>query len=133
MSSNPSSKTEKSPTGPAPTIATSVEMTSLIASALLPGRRHDQSVQRLADLDLARKPRVRTHLEGEVEHVLLHLGGLADGLGPFLRDIDVARRAGARAATFGFDPRNGIAQRRLHHRRADLRLDGARLPGCVDK
>ena len=37
------------------------------------------------DLDLAGKPRVRPHFEGEVEHVLLHLRRLADDRGPFRR------------------------------------------------
>jgi len=41
------------------------------ASAPLIGRRaHDQAVEFLRDLDLARQPRGRLHLEGEVEHVL---------------------------------------------------------------
>src|ERR1700693_1536279 len=95
MSRRPIAKTAKSPTGPAPTIATSVEISSLIISSLLAGRRHNEAVQRLADLDLAGKPRARPHLEGEVEHVLLHLRGPADRLRPFGRHIDMAGRAGA--------------------------------------
>src|ERR1700739_835397 len=112
MSRSPSSKTDKSPTGPAPTIATSVGITSLIISSLLAGRRDDEAVQRLADLDLAGKPRVRPHPGGEVWHAPLHVRGLAHRLRPFLRHIDMAGRAGARAAAFGLDPGNRIAQRR---------------------
>src|SRR5208283_1129140 len=93
MSSRPSSNTEKSPTGPAPTIATSVTIVSLMASPLFGRRRHDEAVELFAHLDLAREPRIRPDLEGEVEHVLLHLGGLADPLRPVLRHIDVAGRA----------------------------------------
>src|SRR5208337_4130327 len=108
MSTSPSSNTEKRPIGPAPTIATSVEMISLIALSLFGGRRDDEAVQRLADLDLAGEPRIRPDLEGEVEHVLLHLRGLADDFSPVFRDIDVAGRAGAGAAALGFNPWNGI-------------------------
>src|SRR5208337_1660416 len=128
MSRRPSSNTENRPIGPAPTIATSVERTSLIDLPLLSRRRHDEAVELLADLDLAGEPRIRPHLEGEVEHVLFHLRGLADLLRPLRRDIDVAGGAGAGAAAFGFDARNGVAQRGFHHRGADLRLDRAGLP-----
>src|SRR5271165_7162345 len=103
MSRSPSSNTEKSPIGPAPTIATSVEMISLIVLPLFGGRRDDEAVQRLADLDLAGEPRVRSDLKGEVEHVLLHLRGFAGRFCPLFRDIDVAGRAGAGAAALGLD------------------------------
>src|SRR5208283_3602952 len=133
MSSSPSSNTEKSPTGPAPTIATSVEITSFIVLSLSGRRRHDEAVQFLAHLDLAGEPRIGTHLEGEVEHVLLHLGGLADFFGPVFCNIDVAGRAGARPPALGLDARNRVSERRFHDGRAHLSVDSARLAFCVHK
>src|SRR5271154_2853004 len=128
MSRRPSSNTAKRPIGPAPMMATSVDNTSFMQVpsflSLFGGRGHDQAVQRFADLDLAGEPRAGTHLEGEVEHVLLHLRGFANDRRPFRGDIDVAGRAGAGPAALGLNAWNGIAQRRLHHRRPDLRLDG---------
>src|SRR5215475_9665624 len=41
-------------------------------AALIGGRAHDEPVELVGDLDLAREPRVRPGLEGEVEHVFLH-------------------------------------------------------------
>src|SRR6516165_6548745 len=104
MSRRPSSKTANRPTGPAPTMTTSVEITlfmNIEILSLLARRGHDEAVQILGHLDLAREPGVRAHLEGEIEHVLLHLRGLADDFSPLRRHIDVASGAGARAATFG--------------------------------
>ena len=63
------------------------------------------------------------HVEGEVEHVLLHLRGLARLVAPILVDVDVARRAGARAAAFGLDAGNVVELGRLHHGDARLGLD----------
>src|ERR1700683_2332953 len=111
MSSRPSSNTAKSPIGPAPTMTTSVLMISLMPSALLAGGRHRQAVEGRRHLDLAGQARGRPHLEGEIEHVFLHLRGLADDLAPFGRDIDMAGGAGAGAAAFGVDAWNALAQR----------------------
>src|SRR4029077_13917030 len=124
MSRSPSSKTAKSPTGPAPTMATSVVIVSVM-SALLRRRRDDEPVEGVGNLDLAGEPGIGPDLEGEVEHVLLHLGGRPDRRSPFLRDINMAGRAGAGPAAFRLDPRDGVAQRGLHHGRTVLRLDGA--------
>src|ERR1700688_1292222 len=68
----------------------------------LPLRRpHHQAVEVLAHLDLAREARVRLHVEGEIEHVLLHRRGLAGLLLPALVDVDVTGRARACTAAFG--------------------------------
>src|SRR5579863_7065643 len=118
MSSRPSSNTANRPTGPAPMIIASVRMISLMVSALSDRRRHDEAVENRGNLDLARKTRIGADVGGEVEHVLLHLRGLADDLAPLRRHIDVAGRAGASAAALGLDAGNTVAQRGLHHRRA---------------
>src|SRR5579872_4373510 len=137
MSSRPSSNTAKRPMGPAPMMTTSVDNTSLMQIplflSLLRGRRHGEAVQFIADLDLAGEPGIGPHLEGEIEHVLLHLGGLARLFRPFLGDVDMTGRAGASAPAFGLDARNRVAERRLHDRCADLRVDGARLSGRVNE
>src|SRR5579872_5437396 len=107
MSRRPSSNTANMPIGPAPTMTTSVLMVSVMAASLLNGRRRDgEAVERGRHLDLAGEARGGPDLEGEVEHVLLHLRGLAHDLAPFVGDIDVAGRAGAGAAAFGLDAGN---------------------------
>src|SRR5580704_4700934 len=94
MSSRPSSNTPNRPIGPAPMIATSVVNDSLMQIplflSLFRWRGHGEAVQLISDLDLAGEPGVGTHLEGEIEHVLLHLGGLAGLFRPLLRNIDMA-------------------------------------------
>src|SRR3569623_1132160 len=70
-------------------------------SAPLIGRRaHDQAVERLGYLDLARQPRIGAHVESGVEFGVLVGRGRSDALQPGLIDIDVAGRAGAAAAAF---------------------------------
>src|SRR4029450_8556370 len=101
-STRPSSNTENSPTGPAPTMTTSVVITvpDMNRSELLTGNAHDEAVKRIGDLNLAGQPARRPHIEGEVEHVLLHGFGRTCRLAPRLVDIDVAGRAGAGATPF---------------------------------
>ena len=93
---------------------------------MLGGGGHHEAVERLGHFDLARQARIWPHVGGEIEHVLLHLRRLADGLRPFVSDVDVTGGAGAGAAALGFDAGDAVAQRRLHHRRADLGVDRAR-------
>src|SRR5688500_2370740 len=149
MSNRPSSNTANRPTGPAPTIRTSVLMTVLMrvrprqlrtqacpntrmatmrprgrhVSALPLRNRHDQPIQFVPDLYLAGQPRIRPDFIGKVEHVLFHRLRFAHGIGPRLVDIDMACRACAGAAAFGFDAGNGVADGVLHHSRAVFRLD----------
>src|ERR1700722_19277084 len=57
----------------------------------LPLRRpHREPVKFLAHLDLARQPRIRLHIVGEVEHVLFHRRRLADLRAPVLLDVHAA-------------------------------------------
>src|SRR5512145_542174 len=96
MSTRPSSNTAKSPIGPPPIIRASVSMgagpavpsaaikRSLVVlaicrsgSELLLGKTDDEAVQLGRHLDLAGQPARWTHVEGEIEHVLFHLAGLA--------------------------------------------------------
>src|SRR5690349_5234148 len=115
ISSRPSSNTANRPIGPAPIMATSVDNTSLIQIpsvlilSLLRGCGDNQAVQLIADLDLTGEPGIGTHLEGEIEHVLLHLGGLAGLFRPFRCDIDMASCTSASAPAFGLDARDRIA------------------------
>jgi len=37
-------------------------------------RRHGQAVEFVRNLDLARQPRIRPHVEAEIQHVLFHRG-----------------------------------------------------------
>src|SRR4051794_37138320 len=124
-SSRPSSNTANKPTGPVPMMTTSVVAVTIpsIGSALPLGDADHQAVERVGDLDLARQPRVRSDVKGEVEHVLLHRLGFADGLCPRLVDVDVAGGAGAGSAAFRLDARHGTADGVLHHRRAVFGLD----------
>src|SRR5215212_7740567 len=108
---------------------------SIIREAARPGllplarrRLHHEAVEFGLDPDLAGQARGRAHVEGEVEHVLLHRLRLADGLLPGLIHVNMARRAGAGAAALGRDPWDVVAQRRLHDGRADFSLHGARRP-----
>src|SRR5450432_2421339 len=128
MSRRPSSNTANRPIGPAPTMTTSVLIVSVMGSTLLGGRRHRQAIERRRHLDLAGKARIGAHFEGEIEHIFLHLRGLADDFRPFGVYIDMASGAGAGAAAFGVDAGNALAQRRLHDRLPVLRLDGFRFP-----
>src|SRR4029453_12012140 len=126
-STRPGSNTANSPTGPAPTMTTSVVMTlsDMNRSELLIGNAHDETVERIGDLDLTGEPARRPHIEGEVEHVFLHLFRRACLLAPSLVDIDVASRAGAGAPTFGGDAGDAILHRRFHHGHARFCLDHA--------
>src|SRR5262249_60550279 len=87
MSTRPSSNTANRPAGPPPMIRASVSMgvrvsvpSAVIGTLarllkLLFGDTDDKAVQLLRHLDLAGQPALRAHLEGEVQHVLLHLAG----------------------------------------------------------
>src|ERR1051326_4484614 len=90
---------------------------------LIRRRAHHEPVERRLDLDLARQARGRLGVEGEIEHVLFFRRALGQALEPRLVHIHVAGRAGARAAAFGDDPGDPVADRGLHHGRADLGLD----------
>jgi len=96
-------------------------------------RRHHEAVEVVAHLDLARQARVRPHVETEIQHVFFHRGRSADLLAPGFVDIDVAGRTRAGAAAFGFDARNGVADRGFHHGRAVLDFNGSFFAGMVDK
>src|SRR5512143_1073933 len=86
-------------------------------------RVHDQPVERFGHPDLTGEARGRLHLEGGVK-LLFFLGrGRADNRKPFLVHMHQAGRAGAGAPAFGDDAGNVVAQRGLHHGRADLGLD----------
>src|SRR5262245_17019705 len=134
-STRPSSNTANSPTGPAPTMTTSVVMTlsDMNRSELLIGNAHDETVKRIGDFDLAGQPARRPHIEGEVEHVFLHRFGRACLLAPRLVDINVAGRAGAGATAFGGDAGDAILHRRFHHGHAWFRLDHALDPIVLNK
>src|SRR5665647_3773116 len=93
------------------------------STALVGRRPHDQAVERLRHLDLAGKPRARLHLEGAIELFLLLGGRRSDNGAPGVVDIDHAGRAGAGAAALRHDAGHTVAQRGLHHGRADLGLD----------
>src|SRR5919106_5173922 len=135
MSTRPSSNTANRPTGPAPTMTASVLITcsAMTGSKLLLGDTHHQAVQRLCHLDLAREPARRPHIEGKVEHVLLHLRRTAGGFTPRVIDIDVASGASAGAAAFGGNARDVVLHRGFHHRHAGLRLDNPFGPVVLDK
>ena len=92
-----------------------------------------EAVEFVGDLDLARQPRIRPHVEAEIQHVLFHRRRRADLLAPGFIDIDVAGRAGAGAAAFGLDAGNGVADRGFHHGRAVLDFNGSCFAGMVDK
>src|SRR5258708_29420648 len=103
------------------------------AGSGLPLRRaHHEPVERRRDLDLARQPRIRAHIETEIQHVLFHRRRLAGLLAPGFVDIDVAGRAGASAPAFGLDAGNAMLYRRLHYGRSGLGLNRARRAGMID-
>src|SRR6185437_2746847 len=93
----------------------------------------DEPVEFIADLDLARQPRIGPHVETEIEHVLLHRRGRADLLAPGFVDIDMAGCARAGTAAFRLDAWNGIANCRFHDGGAVLDLDSAGFAVMVDK
>src|SRR5690348_7898836 len=78
---------------------------------LLVRRAHDEPVEFVRDLDLARQPRVLAHVVAEIEHVLFHRRRPAGLLAPGLVDIDVAGRAGAGTAALRLDAGNVVADR----------------------
>ena len=61
------------------------------------------------------------------------IGDGAPTFSPGLIDIDVAGRAGTGAAAFGFDARNGVADRGFHHCRAVFDFNGTGFAAVVDK
>src|SRR5205814_10260087 len=77
-------------------------------SGLTFGRRHDQPVELVGDLDLAGQTRVRAHVEAEIEHVFFHRRRADDLLEAGFVDLDMAGRAGTGAAAFGFDAGNAV-------------------------
>ena len=92
-------------------------------SSLLLGDAHHETVERIGDLDLAAQPAFAPHVEGEVEHVLLHLFRVSGRLAPGLVDIDVTGGTGAGPAAFGRNAGDRVLDRSLHHRHARLSLD----------
>jgi hypothetical protein len=94
---------------------------------------HDQTVELVADLDLAGEPRIGFHVEAEIQHVLLHRRRRADDLGPGFVDIDVAGGAGAGPAAFRLDARNAALDCILHHRGAVFGIHDAAFAAMVDK
>src|SRR4051812_27682360 len=135
MSTRPSSNTANRPTGPAPTITASVLIISsgIAGSELLVGDADHEAVERIGDLDLTGEPALRPDIEGEIEHVLLHLLRLPRGLAPRLLDINVTSRAGARSPALCGDAGDRILHRGLHHSHAGLRLDDAFRPVALNK
>src|SRR6201996_114805 len=97
---------------------------------LLFGHAHDQAVQRIGHLDLARQARIGLHVLGEVEHRLLHGRGLARLRQPGVVDIDMAGGAGAGAAAVGVDARHIVLDRAFHDRQAGAHID--RMFGPVE-
>src|SRR3990172_7117048 len=97
MSTRPSSNTANSPTSPAPTITASVLITSwdMGGSELLLGNADHEAIERLGHLDLTGEPARRPDVEGEIEHVLLHLLRRTRRFAPRVIHIDVAGGAGA--------------------------------------
>src|SRR5436190_21235687 len=99
ISSRPSSNTANSPHGPAPMITISVLIGSLMTRRLLSrlpfGRTDHEAVEFGRHFDLAGQPRIRAHVEAEIEHVFFHRRRPAGLLQPSLIDINVACRAGA--------------------------------------
>src|SRR4051812_6656807 len=136
MSSRPSSNTANNPHGPAPMITTSVLIGSLMMKRLLSrlpfGRPDDETVEFGRHLDLAGQPRVRPHIETEIEHVFFHRRRPAGLLQPGLVDINVARRAGAGAAAFRLDTGNAVLDRVFHHRRPSFGFHNAGLALGID-
>ena len=90
------------------------------------GCPHRDPIKIVAHLDLARQARIWFHLEGKIEHILLHWGGSADLFPPCLVDIDMTGRAGAGAAALRLDLGNAMLDCSLHDRGTDLAFDGAR-------
>src|SRR6516225_5290825 len=102
------------------------------ALGLTLGRRDQKTIQLVAHLDLTRQPRIRPHVETEVQHVLFHRRRRTDLLAPGLVDIDMAGGASAGAATLGLDARDRITDRPFHDGGAVLDFDGAGFAGMVD-
>src|SRR6185437_3945607 len=73
---------------------------------LLLGRAHDQPIELVGDLDLARQPRIGPHVVTEIEHVLFHRRWFAGLLAPGFVDINVAGGAGAGTAALRLNAGN---------------------------
>src|SRR4051812_5642751 len=136
----PRSNTADKPTGPAPMITASVSITpapgscparasTLIRSLfsalleLLCRHANHEPVELGRNLDLAAEPALIAHIEGEIEHVLLHLGRLAGLLAPGFVHVNVARRARACTTALGLDSRHAVVLGRLHEGHSRLALD----------
>src|SRR5207248_8244842 len=92
------------------------------------GKLHCQTVELLADDDLATEARRHREVERQVEHVLLVLARLVEQLVPLRIDDDMAGRAGERAFASAFDV-DLVAARDFEHRHSKRRVDFA--PGAV--
>src|SRR5262249_33897047 len=97
--------------------------------ALIRRRPHHQTIESLCDLDLTRQPRIRAHVEGKVELVLLLFAPRAGLLEPSFVHIDHAGRATACSSAFSHDAGHAPFERALHYRRADIRFD--RMRGSI--
>ena len=89
-------------------------------SGLALGDMNDKPVQSFAHLDLTGQTRGRTHVVGEVQHILFHRFRRADLRRPGLVDIDMTGGAGTGPAALRLDPGDRIANRILHDRGAVL-------------
>src|SRR3972149_5445953 len=115
-------------------MAPSSAMTSSISlSSLIARRAHHEAVELFGHLDLAGKTRVRPQLKGKVKLVLLLGRGRRQLVLPGFVDIDVAGRAGARAAAFGDDARDAVPDRGLHHGPTNLGIDGVNTAIMFDE
>ena len=92
------------------------------------GKLYRQTVQLLADDDLATEARRHREIERQVQHIFLVLARLGEQLVPLWIDDDMARRAGERAFAGAFDI-DVVAARDFEHRHSDRRIDLA--PGAV--
>src|SRR5262245_13362780 len=91
--------------------------------ALIRWRPHHQAIQSLRHPDLAGEARIRAHVEGEVQLILLLFAARTGLVEPDLIHIHHARRAAAGTPAFGDDAGHAPLERALHHRGADVCLD----------
>src|SRR5215475_12671718 len=87
--------------------------------------RHAQNkaIKRIGHLDLAAQAAGGAHVEGEVQHVLLHLGGATSPVKPRFIHKDMTGGTRARPATLRLDTLHQVLLGLLHDRHAVLGIN----------
>src|SRR3546814_64633 len=101
-------------------------------ASILGGDRHAKAVERVTELDLARKPRLGITVGGGIEQIILVLAHRRQFGRKFRVDMDVAGGARTATAAQGKHFVDAVVADHFHHRKARLARDHAFFPFAGD-